>query len=55
MKKTNSKYESIKPVRIIENTCSSCGIKSKSVNKSIKYNKYFCVDCLIEHIVNNEK
>ncbi len=54
MKKTNSKYEPIKQVRIVENTCFSCGIKSKSVNKSIKYNKYFCVKCLVDYIINNQ-
>lgn len=43
----------IKPIRSVYNTCSSCGLKSKEVNKSIKYNKYFCIPCLIENIQKN--
>lgn len=51
----NSKkeYKNIKPVRSVLNTCSSCGLKSKEVEKSIKFNNYFCMDCLLEHIKNN--
>lgn len=42
-----------KPVRNVLNTCSVCGTKSKQVNKSIKFNQYFCMDCLVEHVKNN--
>lgn len=53
MTQRNNKYEKPKTFRIVQNTCSVCGLKSKSVEKSIIYNNYFCMDCLIDHVKNN--
>jgi hypothetical protein len=49
----NSQYKPPKIHRETESTCSVCGLKSKHVSKSTKYNDYFCIDCLVEHIKNN--
>jgi uncharacterized ferredoxin-like protein len=51
--KKNNKDLNIKTSRSLTNTCSSCGFKSKEVEKSIKFNKYFCMYCLIDYIKNN--
>lgn len=48
--KKNVKTLNFKSPRIVLNTCSLCGLKSKQVEKSIKYNKYFCIDCLVDYI-----
>lgn len=50
MKKTQQKINS-KP-RNISHKCSECSEVSKSVFKSIKYNKYLCTDCLKNIILN---
>jgi hypothetical protein len=34
--------------------CSDCGVISKSVNKSVKYNKNLCIDCLKELIISSQ-
>ena len=51
--KKNNKALNIKTFRSLTNTCSSCGLKSKEVEKSIKYNKHFCMLCLMDYIKNN--
>ena len=33
--------------------CSSCGLLSNDVNKSVKYNKNLCIYCLKEIIVDS--
>lgn len=51
MKKSH--YTPPKLHRDVTNTCSTCGLKSKAVSKSIKYNRYFCIDCLLDYIKQN--
>jgi hypothetical protein len=51
--KKDRKSIHIKQIRSIQNTCSACGLKSTKVEKSIKFNKYFCIDCLLDYIRNN--
>ena len=49
-------FDKIKPsylYREKDRTCSECGLISKSVNKSVKYNKNLCIDCLKEIIITH--
>lgn len=52
MKKDNKSIY-IKQIRSVQNVCSACGLKSTKVEKSIKFNKYFCIDCLLDYIRSN--
>lgn len=53
MKFDKQKFNQIKSPRNTNNKCSICETKSKTVSKSVKYNQYFCIDCLISHIIDN--
>jgi hypothetical protein len=35
--------------------CTECGIVSLTVNKSLKYNKHLCIDCLCQLIIDSTK
>ncbi len=35
-------------------SCSICKERSKNVHRSTKYDKYLCVDCLVETILNDK-
>lgn len=55
MNNKKNQYQKIKTHRTVINQCSDCGLKSKSVNKSIKYNNYYCIDCLIQKAIDDPK
>jgi hypothetical protein len=50
----NQNTISSKP-RNISHKCDSCGLVSKNVNKSLKFNKYYCLDCLKDAILSSPK
>lgn len=53
-----SSNKNIKPPHTYKDrikTCSECGVSSMTVNKSMKYNKNLCLDCLKELILASNK
>lgn len=49
-KKTFETYDKSPSFR----SCVQCKERSKNVHKSNKYDKYLCVDCLVETILNDK-
>lgn len=41
--------------RNISHKCDSCSLVSKDVNKSIKFNKYLCIECFLDKIISTNK
>ena len=53
MKKNSKPNQNVYQHRNVNNTCADCGLVSKTVNKSIKYNQYLCIECLKDKILKS--
>ena len=53
MKKDSKPIQNLYQHRDVNHTCADCGLVSKNVNKSIKYNQYFCIECLKDKIIRS--
>lgn len=52
-RKKNKDTQPILHYRDIKHKCSECSIVSYSVDKSYKYNNYYCIDCLTTKILTD--
>lgn len=54
MSKKNKPIQHTYKHRDVSNKCAVCGLISKAVSKSIKYNQYLCIDCLKDKILTTD-
>lgn len=55
MKNSNNKNIPNSRPRNISHKCDSCGLVSKQVNKSIKFNNYLCIECFLDKVISINK